>query len=315
MANPLVSSQFARLLDDRLRKVQVDAFKELPSYIDQFYGVIKSDKAWEEFYGVGAVPDVPVFSGTLEYLGVAPDYYTRIEPKEYAAGITIERKLIDDDRYDVIKGRQAGLAQSLVRVREKYGAQGFAYAFSSAFTFMNNEEAVSLCSTAHLTKSGASTTSGFSNSGTTALSKTAIAATRILMRQFRSDVGARVVIDPDMIIVPDTQWDAACEAVGYSSATGASSDRDPDSAMYGKINAQYKRFTVVPYLRLDDYSTKSWFMVDSKRMKEFMLWVERMGPETSTIKDFETFMYKQSIYARFGYGWLNWRWIYGMNVS
>ena len=315
MGNPLMSSQVPRLLDDRLRKVQVDAFKELPSMIDKMYGIIKSDKAWEEFYGIGAVPDVPFFSGTLEYLGVAPDYYTRIEPKEFAGGIIIERKLLDDDRYDVIKGRQNGLVESLHRVREKYGAQGLAYAFSSAFTFMNNEEGVALCSTAHTTKAGASTASGFSNAGTTAISKTAIGAARIIMRQFRSDIGARIVVDPDTLIVPDTQWDAACEAVGYSSATGATSDRDPDSAMYGKINTQYKRFNVIPYLRLDDYSTKSWYMVDSKRMKEFFLWIERVAPEIATIKDFETFMFKQSIYARFGYGWLNWRFIYGMQVS
>jgi phage major head subunit gpT-like protein len=314
MGNPLASSQFMRLMDDRLRKVQVDAFKELPSMIDKIYGVIKSDKAWEEFYGVGAVPDIPTFSGTLEYLGVAPDYYTRIEPKEFAGGIQIERKLLDDDRYDVIKGRQNGLVESLHRVREKYGAQGLAYAFSSAFTFMSNEEGVSLCSTAHTTKAGTSTASGFSNAGSTAISKTAIGATRILMRQFRNDIGSRVVIEPDTLIVPDTQFDAACEALGYSGDTGASSMLDPDSGN-GKINSQYKRFKVIPYPRLDDYSTKSWYMVDSKRMKEFLIWLERIAPEISTTKDFDTFMFKQAIYARFGYGWLNWRFIYGHNVS
>ena len=314
MGNPLVSSQFMRLMDDRLRKVQVDAFRELPSMIDQMYGVIKSDKAWEEFYGIGAVPDIPVFSGTLEYLGVAPDYYTRIEPKEFAGGIQIERKLIDDERYNVIHGRQNGLVEALHRVREKYGAQGLANAFSSAFTFMNNEEGVALCSASHTTKSAASTASGFSNAGSTAISKTALGATRILMRQFRSDIGARIVIEPDTIIVPDTQYDAACEAVGYSAMTGATSEKDPDSANH-KINAQFKRFKVIPYLRLDDYSTKSWFMVDSKRMKEFFLWLERIAPEVSTTKDFDTFMFKQAIYARFGYGWTNWRFIYGMAVS
>jgi phage major head subunit gpT-like protein len=314
MGNPLVSSQFMRLMDDRLRKVQVDAFRELPSMIETLYGVIKSDKAWEEFYGVGAVPDVPAFNGTLEYLGVAPDYYTRIEPKEFAGGIAIERKLIDDDRYDVIKGRQNGLVESLHRVREKFGAQGLAYAFSSAFTFMNNEEGVALCSTAHLTKAGASTSTGFSNAGTTSISKTAIGATRILMRQFRSDVGARIIVEPDTLIVPDTQYDAACEAVGYSHDTGATSEKDPDSANH-KINAQFKRFKVIPYPRLDDYSTKSWFMVDSKRMKEFFLWIERIAPEVKTTNDFDTYLIKQAIYARFGYGWLNWRFIYGMQVT
>jgi len=51
MGNPLASSQFVRLLDDRLRKVAVDNFKELPSMIDRLFGVIKSDKAWEEVAG------------------------------------------------------------------------------------------------------------------------------------------------------------------------------------------------------------------------------------------------------------------------
>jgi phage major head subunit gpT-like protein len=315
MGNPLVSSQFVRLLDDRLRKVYVDTHKEIPSMVDRLYGVTQSDKAWEEFYGVGAVPDIPVFTGRLEYLGVAPEYYTRIEPKEFAGAITIERKLIDDDRYSVIMGRQQGLVDSYHRIKEKYGAQGFAYAFSAAMTFMQNEEGVALCSSSHTTKAGGSTTSGFSNAGSSALSKTSLIATRIAMRQFRNDIGARIEIEPDTIIVPDSLYATACEALGYDADTGASSDRDPDTAHYGKINAQYKRYTIIPYLRLDDFDTNNWYMVDSKRMKEFMLWIERIAPDIETERDFDTKMFKQSIYGRFGYGWTGWRWLYGHNVS
>lgn len=314
MGNPLTSSQFMRLLDDRLRKVYADDWKELQGMIGQFFNVMSSDKAWEEYYGIGGMPDIPAFNGTLEYLSVAPSYYTRIESKEYAAGITIERKLIDDDRYGVIKSRQNGLVEALMRVKEKYGAQAFGYAFSAAFTFMQNEEGVALCSSSHTTKSGAATTSGFSNAGSTALTKTAIAATRVLMRQFRNDVGARIIVDPDMIIVPDNLYDTACECVGYSGDTGASSDKDPDSNS-GKINAQFKRFKVVAYPRLDDYDTNNWYMVDSKRMKDYLLWINRINPDTETTRDFDTKMFKQSIYARFGYGWTDWRWIYGHNVS
>ena len=313
MGNPMVSSQFIRLLDDRLRKVEVDSFKELLSMIDRLFGVIKSDKAWEEFYGIGAVPDIPAFNGALEYLSVAPQYYSRIEPKEYAGAITIERKLIDDERYGVIKSRQQGLVDSLIRVREKLGAQAFGYAFSSAFTFQTSEEGVALCSSSHTTKSGAATTTGFSNAGTSALSKTAIAATRILMRQFRNESGSRIVIEPDTLIVPDNLYDTACEAVG-TNFNGATSMMDPDSAN-GKINSQYKRWSVIAYPRLDDYDTNNWFMVDSKKMKEYLLWVDRIAPDIETTKDFESKMFKQSIYSRFGYGFTEWRWIYGMSVS
>jgi len=312
MGNPLTSSQFMRLLDDRLRKVYVDSFKELPSMVDQLFGSIKSDKAWEEFYGVGAVPDIPAFNGLLEYLSVAPQYYTRIEPKEFAGGIQIERKLIDDDRYDVIKSRQNGLVQSLLRVKEKYGAQAFGYAFSSAMTFATSEEGVALCSSSHTTKSGAATTSGFSNAGSTALSKTSIGATRIIMRQFRNEVGQRIVIEPDTLIVPDTLYDTACEAVGKS--MDASSQLDPDSGN-NKINAQYGRFKVISYPRLDDIDTNNWFMVDSKQMKEYLIWIDRVAPDITTEKDFESLMFKQAIYARFGYGYTDWRWIYGQAVA
>jgi phage major head subunit gpT-like protein len=313
MGNPIASSQFQRLLDDRLRKVYVDNFQELPSMVDQFFGTIKSDKAWEEFYGVGAVPDIPQFNGLLEYLSVAPQYYTRIEPKEFAGGIQIERKILDDDRYDVIKSRQNGLVQSLYRVKEKYGAQAFGNAFSSALTFASSEEGVSLCSSSHTTKSGASTSSGFSNAGSSALTKTTIGATRILMRRFKNEVGQRIVIEPDTLIVPDTLYDTACEAVGWNEK-GASSDRDPDTP-HGKINVQYKRWTIIPYPRLDDYDTNNWYMVDSKQMKEYLLWIDRIEPDVTTDKDFDSMMFKQAIYARFGYGFTDWRWIYGHSVS
>lgn len=313
MGNPLTSSQFVRLLDDNLRKVEADSWKELPSMIDQFFGVIKSDKAWEEFYGVGGVPDIPAFNGKLSYLSVAPQYYTRIEPKEYAGAITIERKLIDDERYGVIKSRQTGLVESLRRVRETLGAGAFGYAFSSALTFQTSEEGVSVCSSSHTTKSGVSTSSGFDNAGTTAASKTAIAATRILMRQFKNDIGARIIVEPDMLIYPDNLHDTMCEATGQTES-GASSMLDPDSAN-GKVNTQYKRWKLVPYPRLDDFDTNNWFMVDSKKMKEYLLWVDRIAPDIETTKDFETKMFKQSIYSRFGYGFTDWRWIYGHSVS
>ena len=313
MGNPLASSQFQRLLDDRLRKVYVDSFKELPSMVDNLFGVISSDKAWEEFYGVGAVPDIPAFNGVLEYLSVAPQYYTRIEPKEFAGGIQIERKLLDDDRYDVIKSRQNGLVESLYRVKEKYGAQMFGYAFSAAQTFATSEEGVALCSSSHTTKSGASTTSGFSNAGSTALSKTAIGATRILMRKFRNEAGQRIVIEPDTLIVPDTLYDAACEAVGQNDS-GAKSILDPDSAN-GKINVQSGRWKIISYPRLDDYDTSNWFMVDSKQMKNYLLWINRVEPDIMTQTDFESFMFKQSIYSRFGAGFTDWRFVFGHNVS
>lgn len=307
MGNPLDSSQFVRLLDKRLTMVEERKYKELPSMIPTIYNVVKSQKAWEEYFSIGAVPDIPEFTGKVSYLSIAPGFHTKIEPKEYSGGLQIERKLLDDKQYGVLDGRAEGLMEAAQRTREKLGVRPFAYAFSTAFDFMESEEGVSLCSSSHTTKSGTSTSSGFDNSGTTAFSKTAVAATRLLMRQFRNDISERVEISDNLaLIVPDNLADAAYELVGTPSGM--------DSAESNK-NMEYKRYKVIPYLRLDDYDTNNWFMVDLNAMKRDLLWIDRVAPETKHTVDFETYLLKIAIYFRCAYGWKDWRWIYGHLVS
>jgi len=306
MANPLTSAQFTRLLDKRLRDVFEDKFKTLPSMIPALYREFPSDSAFEEFYEIGALPDIPEFSGKLEYVSPSPGYYTKIEPKEYAGGVMFERKLLDDKKYSVMDGRSSMLAESAARVKEKLGVRPFAYAFSSAFDFMTSEEGVALCSGSHTTKSGTSTSSGFSNAGTSALNQTSVAATRLLMRKFRNDISERINIEPDTLIVPDNLADKAMEIVGT------------DKGLYsaeGTTNVQKGRFKVVPYLRLDDYDTNNWFMTDSSLMKRFLVWITRISPEPNNTIDFETFTVKHSVYMRVGCGFLDWRFLYGHSVT
>jgi hypothetical protein len=78
---------------------------------------------------------------------------------------------------------------------------------------------------------------------------------------------------------------------------------------------QKGRWTVLPWLRLDDYDTNNWFMVDSTLMKRFMVWVDRISLESKNTVDFETYSLKQAVYGRWGNGWLNWRHVFGHNVT
>ena len=306
MANPLTSSQFVRLMDKRLRQVFEGEFKEIPPMISQLYNVMKGDAAWEEFFEIGNLGDIPEFNGKLQYLSISPGYYTRIEPKEYAGGLQFERKLLEDKKYNVLDGRARQLTQSAYRTMDKIAVRPFAYAFSTAFDFMYSEEGVALCSDSHTTKSGVSTTTGFDNAGTSALSKTSLAATRLAMRRFKDDIGNRIVIEPDTLLVPDNLYDTAMEIVG--------SEKDPTSAN-NTINMMKGRFKVLPYLRLDDYDTNNWFLIDSSMMKKYLLWINRVAPDVNNTIDFETFIWKYSIYFRIGYGHLNWRWLFGHNVT
>jgi len=310
----LALEQFARLADRRLDDVMENYLKPYGEYINAIFGSMPLDKAFAELFDVGQVPDIPVFTGKLDYLAVAPGYFVQIEPKEYAAGIQLQRKFKDDKQYSVFDDLQGGLMRGLGRTKEKAAANVFNGAFGATWDYMKNEEGIALCGS-HLTKSGASTSTGFSNAGTSAISKTSIMATAILFRKFRDDIGEYFDSEPDTLVVPEALYYTACEAVGYDPKTGASSDRDPDSAHYGKINPIHKGFKVLAWKRLDDSSAKNWFMLDSALNKKFMVWIDRIKPETSTIVDFETFAIKQKIYARFGTGWRNWRSCYGHKVS
>ncbi len=314
MPNPISSAQFTRLLDKRMRKVFDDSkFKDVVQMIPTLYNVMPGDSAFGEFYEVGSLPDIPEFNGKLTYLSIAPGYYNKIEPKEYAGAVMFERKLLDDKKYSVMENRVAMLSRSASRVKEKLGVRPFANAFSAAFDFQTSEEGVALCSSSHTTKSGTSTSSGFSNAGTSALSKTSIAATRVLMRRFRNDISERIDMNPDTLIVPDTLFDAACEATGYDPRSGASSELDPDTGQF-KVNVA-RGIKVIPYLRLDDYDTNNWFFTDHSKQKQFLVFIDRINPEYSMKVDFDTFSIKNSVYARWACGFLDWRWIYGHNVS
>jgi phage major head subunit gpT-like protein len=306
MANPIGSAQFIRLLEKRFDKVFDNEIKEIPPMIDQLYTRTSSTTAMNEYFEIGAIGDIPEFNGALTYLSMNPGYATKIEPKEYAAGLQFERKFLKDKQYPVMENKIAALTKSANRTMDKIAVRPFAYAFSNAFDFMTSEEGVSLCSDSHTTKSGVSTTYGFDNAGTSALNKTSLAATRLLMRKFKDDIGNRIEINPDTLIVPDYLYDTAMEIIG--------SEKDPENANNTK-NMMNGRFKVLPYLRLDDFDTNNWFMVDGSLMKQFLLWIDREKPFSTNTIDFETYIWKFAIYFRIACGHLNWRFCFGHNVT
>ncbi len=309
MADPIVSAAFPRLFDKRIREIFEGVWQDLTKEegrVSELYNVIKSDSSVEEFAEVGAVPDIPEFNGLLQSLAVAPGYYYKIEPKEHGAKLVFERKFLDDKKFPVMMANAEELFTSAFRVREKVGVRGFANAFSSAFDYLTSEEGVSWCNTSHTTKAGVSTTTGFSNSGTSALDKTSVAAAWLLMRRFKNDIGERISVNPDMLIVPDNLGDKAEEINGTPHGLYSAE---------GTINIQKGRFKIIRYRLLDDYSTKSWYMADSRMLKRYNMFIDRIKPESKTNIDFNTLMTEISIYLRLGAGPLTWRCIYGMQVS
>jgi len=306
LQSPLTSSKFVRLLKKNLREVVEDDLKELPKQGEKFYRVIDSDMAQEEFAGVSGLPDFEEFNGKLSYVGQAPGYYNKIEPKEFALGTQTQRKFIDDNQWGVLKNQGKSLGKALARTKEKYRARPFNNAFSNAWDFLQSEEGLSLCNSSHTTKSGTSTASGFDNAGTSALSKTSVAATWLAMRQFRDSISERIEMDDSFaIICPDTLGDTAEEIVGTVKGLNTAEHT---------VNVQEGRYNVERYMRLDDYSTTSWFMINWTLMKQYLVWINHTEADYNNTVDFDTFALKHSMYSRWGSGFLDWRWVFGHQV-
>ena len=308
MADVTTSSQLQRLLDKRLREVAdfEKIYKDLNPMIPTLFRMLDSDSAFEEFYSVGATPDHQRFTGKIPFVNRNPGYHIKIEPYEYALGRQLERKFLDDKKYSVFDDEAIGLTNSAGRTMEKEAANVFNSAFSTAFQFQTNEEGVALCGS-HKTKSGTSTSTGFSNSGTSALSKTSVAATRILMRQYRNDISERIEMSDNFaLLVPDNLADMAYEIV--------QTPKGLDSAE-GNANPQYRRYKIIPYARLDDNDTNNWFMVNMDLMKKSLIFIKRIRPEVKTQIDFHTLVTMLSSYMRFAAGTIDWRWLYGHNVT
>ena len=232
----------------------------------------------------------------------------KYEFAEFAKGFKIERKLHDDDMYSVINRKPAGLALSAKRTKEKYGASTFNNADAGSgsisvggVTILNNTEALPLASTAH-TSTASSTTQG--NYGTTALSSSAIEATRILSAGLKDDRDNMISINMDTLLIPRNLEETAWTIIN---TTGKVDSADNNKNFhYGKY-----KLAVWDYLT----GTKTWFMIDQTMCKMYLNWYTRVPLEFNQDKSFDTYIAKYSAYERYGWGWSDWRWLYMHKVA
>lgn len=295
----IASENFSYLLDPGLRKIFMDEYTLPEGQVDNLYGIEKSNKATEYDLGMGGLGDLEEFTGTIPYGDFEMQYRTSYTHREWVKGIKIERKLVDDDLYSIINKRPLQLALIAKRTREKHGAQIFNNAFSTAI--FAGGDSYALCANAH-THKGTSTT--VDNKGTTALSSTAVEATRLYMRQFTDETDNLMTARGDTLLVPPQMEETAWEIVNAQGKLGTA-DNDP--------NFNKGRYRIIVWDYLTD--SNNWFMIDTKMSKLFLKWFNRIPVEFNKDKDFDTYIAKWSTYVRYSYGFSDFPWIYGHQVA
>lgn len=304
----IFSENFADLIEPGLRKIFTEQYNLIEEMGQMFFNMNTTGLPYEKDSSVGAFGDMQPFQGTVQYDEVYQGYDVRYEFAEMTLGFKVERKLHDDDMYGVINRKPAGLAVSAKRTKEKYRASVFNDAFSGAgtitlagITVLNNTEALSLASGSHTTTASSTTQS---NSGTSALSPTSVEATRILGPTILDDRDNIIGINYDTLVVPRALEETAWVIINSKGVVNSAENNR---------NFHFGKYKLAVWDFLTD--SNNWFFLDSLLAQQFLMWYTRIPLEFKQDTSFDTLIAKFMAYERYGWGWSDWRWLYGHNVG
>jgi hypothetical protein len=307
---PLTAGNFADLLKPGLKRIFDVGMSRPRPMMEMLFGVESSTRFEEQYQGMGSQGLVPPFDGTVPYADFDAGYRTDIRNYEFAQGIQVERRLVDDDQYSQIRRRASSMSDSFNTTIETDAANVFINGFTDSGTnrmgaSTNGADGVGLLSTAH-PFSPADTNNTQANEATLALTIDNLDTTRQAMRNFTDDAGQLMGVNPNMLLVPPELERTATQIVSERALY------EPGSAQFD-VNMFSGRFQPVVWDRLTD--ANAWFLIDSAMMKSHLIWQWRIRPEFSEAEDFDGLTAKFRGYMRYGIGWTDWRFIYGQNPS
>ena len=307
---PLTSGNFADLLKPGLKRIFDIGMSRPRPMLELLFGQETSTRYEEQYQGMGAQGLVPPFDGTVPYHDFDAGYRTDIRNYEFAMGMAVERRLVDDDQFNQIRRRASNMSDSFNTTIESDAANIFINGFTDSGTnrmgaSTNGADGVGLLSAAH-PHGPANTNNTQSNEGTLALTIGNLDTTRQAMRNFTDDKDQLLGVSPDLLLVPPELERTATQLVSERAIY------EPGSAEYD-LNIFSGRFRPVVWDRLTDGN--AWFLIDSTLMKQHLIWQWRIRPEFAEAEDFDGLTAKFRGYMRYGIGWTDWRWVYGQNPS
>jgi len=303
----ITSNTLSFALDEVVSAVAFESFYEQAFMMPMLYSVRPSGRRRERsasFGGLGDFETKNPGAGVTE-TSLAQQFEKDFVHVSYALAVSIERELLDDEEYGfaVEIGRQIGIKGAYKM--ETLAAALFNDAFAGA-TYLT-EGGLSICNTAHLNVDSGNSQS---NRGTTALSMSSVKSTRTAMRNFKNYRGDLLDVMPDALLIPHDLEEDAWEIVR---STGRPDDATNAANFY---NGMFKLF-VWPFLStgISGGDANNWFMLDTRILKENLLWYQRVPLEVYGNGDLFTGTRKIGGYFRASHGLRDWRGLYGHIVS
>lgn len=267
------------------------------SAVAPLYNIQTSNDASETTEGLGDLGLVPKYNGAIEYDEVDPLDRKQFIHDEFARGLKIPRKLIDDEKYGIVTTMLTKHAMSFQRTVGYAMSSVFNNAFSSSYTVADGR---ALC-----VSSGRNSGKAVQNNkGTSALTHDNVAATIETMQQMKDANGLILAIQPDTLVVPVGLRKEGLEIVN--------SQNRSDNAN-NAINTNSDLNIIIDPLLTD---ANNWFMVDSRLARMHLWWWWRVQPEFTVhpASDYDLELLTRG-YMRYSYGADDHTWIYGHEVT
>lgn len=308
MPTPMISEQWPRFLLPIVRREWELQREAVVSPVARLFGEDTSTGPVEYSQGIGAGGLVPEYNSddaegapaAIQYDSFNPLYEKTFTHKEYAKGLAIERKLWDDDQKGNIRRKAGSLGIEYGQTIATHHSSVFVNAFSSSYL---GADGVPLVSAIHPNRPNDSGTLK-SNRGTTAFSYDAVNAAIEAGMATTNDRGLPMPVVYDTIVAGRALAKKIKEILG---AIGKPGGADNDASALDDYNV-----IIDPYLG----SSLNWFMVDSVQSKMHLLWFWRYRPSLALdpASDFNL-VAKYRGYMRYSFGWDDWRFIFGNEVS
>ena len=303
---PLISENFADVLDVRFRDIAPGTYDKGKSMIPVLFTVKDSDRSEEKYSALTPMGEFEEFTDAVALSGAYQEYDVTSTHIEFALATQIRRALYDDDQFGVIDEQFAELGNSAFKTHENDAADVFRGAFSNPSDFYVHTEGVALCSNSHTTPvENVSTATGFDNLTTGELNPANLTAALIQARLFSDAAGDPIGDFQNLELLVSVQnADRAQEII--KTTKGLDTEE-------GNINVHESRFKVIDWYRLG--TSKDWFLMDADRRKKNLIWFWRVPLELAKMEQFENIIAKGRGYMRYSYLRRDWRFIIGADVT
>lgn len=295
----LSQANWASITQRDLSEVFLDQYRDHVSMLPQLFRYVEATQGTEYDLEAGDIGEVPEYQGSIYFDESKEGYKKSVTEVEYALGLKVQRRLLRNDLYDVVRVQVGLLAQAFRQKKEGIGASIFNNAFNTTHTV---GDTLQLCSTAHTSKVGGANQG---NMGTSAFSAANVEATRILGIKLKTNRDNIRTSNFDTLLIPTDLHEKAWELLNSLGKVDTSNNNR---------NVHYGKYTLIEW---DNFlsDTNNWFMIDSKLMKKVLKFRVWEPVQFFRSGEFDTITQKFAGYMSCGVSTVEWRFIYGHEVS